>query len=113
MNSNSKIDLLLPSHSVVKLSCGFLNLIGAVHCVQGVWKFNKKSVAYGFHFSAIELGDDRSDKSPLGLQNIQRKRLVSLCESCVADHVSEHDCGELSLLLRRHVLVILSVVLRR
>src|SRR2546421_7755763 len=97
MNSNSEIDLLLLSYSIVELFCRLLNLISAVYRVQGIWKLNEEGVSYRFHFSAIELCDERSDKFPLCFQYIQRKRLVSLSEPRVADHVGEHDCGELSL----------------
>src|SRR5690349_1162597 len=73
-----------------------LDFDGALGGLQSAAELNQEGVADGLDLSAVEAGKKRTQQLSVFFEQLQRQRLVALGQRAVADHIREHDRGQLA-----------------
>jgi hypothetical protein len=89
-----------------------LDIISASDSVKGAWELDEKRIANGLDLSSVVTIQNFSNQFSLLFKQRQGERFVLLSQQSVPDYIGEHDRGQPSPLLGRHVLAIFALVPR-
>jgi hypothetical protein len=97
---DAQTDMFLGRVLLVPIEKTLLYPNRTVGCVQRTSEFDKKRVTGRFHLFATEPGKNLAQDSPVFLKQGKGELLVLLAQGTVADHIREHDGGELPVSFR-------------
>src|SRR6266403_2595769 len=104
VNADSDLDLTFRGSVGIAFGQSALNCHGALSRFQCALELDQESVPDRFDLDAVELRKDFPKQPAMLLQHFLGKLVVALAQRAVADHVGEHDRGQLALFLGAHFL---------
>src|SRR5438093_708601 len=102
VNADSDLDLPVGGGIGIALGQSALNCHGALSRFQCALELDQESVPDRFDLDAVELRKDFPQQPAMFLQQFLGKLVVALAQRAVADHVGEHDRGQLAFLVGAH-----------